>query len=99
MKRLLLISLSAIAISGGAAFGQQFRTTPRPVPQSIPAVPLIEQNSNSSILKRFWYTPNRLQLVNPFAPKQYGSGEQVLAADMQDPRERPKSWKVLSIAF
>jgi len=40
-----------------------------------------------------------LQLVNPFAPKQYGSGEQVLAADVQDPRQRPKFWKVLSIAF
>jgi hypothetical protein len=99
MKRLLLISLSAIAISGGAAFGQEFRTTPRAAPQSIPAVPQIEKNSNSSILKRFWYTPNRLQLVNPFAPKQYGSGAQVLAADVQDPRERPKFWKVLSIAF
>jgi len=99
MKRLLLISLSAVAISAGVAFGQEFRTTPRSVPQSIPTVPQIEQNSNSSILKRFWYTPNRLQLVNPFAPKQYGSGEQVLAADVQDPRERPKFWKVLSIAF
>lgn len=99
MKRLLLISLSAIAISGSAAFGQEFRTTPRAAPQSIPSVPQIEKNSNSSILKRFWYTPNRLQLVNPFAPKQYGSGAQVLAADVQDPRERPKFWKVLSIAF
>ena len=99
MKLLLLISLSSIAVSAGAAFGQEFRTTPRSVPQSIPAVPQIEQNSNSSILKRFWYTPNRLQLANPFAPKQYGSGEQVLAADVQDPRERPKFWKVLSIAF
>jgi hypothetical protein len=99
MKRILLISLSAIAISAGAAFGQEFRTTPRAVPQSIPSRPQIEQNSNSSILKKFWYAPNRLQLVNPFAPREYGSGEQVLAADVQDPRERPKFWKVFSIAF
>lgn len=99
MKRLLLIFLSTFAISAGAVFGQEFRTTPRVAPQPVPPRPLIEQNSNSSILKKLWYTPNRLQLINPFAPRQYGSGEQVLAVDMQDPQERPKFWKVLSITF
>jgi hypothetical protein len=99
MKRLLLCFLSAIAVSAGAAFGQEFRTTPRVSPQPVPPRPLIEQNSNSSIFRKFWYAPNKLQLVNPFAPREYGSGEEVLAADMRDPKERPKFWKVFSITF
>jgi hypothetical protein len=99
MKRLLLLFLSVIAVSAGAAFGQEFRTTPRVAPQPVPPRPLIEQNSNSSIVRKFWYAPNKLQLVNPFAPREYGSGEQVLAVDMQDPQGRPKFWKVISITF
>jgi hypothetical protein len=40
------------------------------------------------IQKKFVAAPNKWQLVNPLAPRRYGSGVQVLVADPQDPQER-----------
>jgi hypothetical protein len=101
MKSLFLaLFLSCIAVVGGA-FGQtqEFRTSPRVAPEVEPQRPAIEQNSNSDIVRKFLAAPNKLQLLNPLAPRRYGSGEQVVAADRRDRQERGRFWKVLSITF
>ncbi len=100
MKSGLRSLVFALAMSGGVAAAQEFTTTPRRVPpQSIPSRPPIEQNSNSDIVTKFRRAHNKLQLVNPFAPAEYGSGQQVLVAEARDPQERPKFWRLFSINF
>jgi hypothetical protein len=98
MNKFLVIS-TIFFVTAAAALAQQFRTSPRVAPQPEPPRPLVEQNSNSSWFKKFQAAPNKLQLINPAAPRQYGSGEQVVVADTQDPKERPKFLRLFSIAF
>jgi acyl-CoA thioesterase len=97
MKKFLIVISASFSIA--AASAQEFTTTPRVAPQPEPARPLIEQNSNSSWFKKFQAAKNKFQLLNPAAPREYGSGEQVVVADNQDPRERPKFLRLFSIAF
>ena len=100
MKSLFLaLFFSCLALGGAFAQTQEFRTTPRVAPQPEPQRPAIEQNSNSSIVQKFLAAPNKLQLINPLAPRQYGSGEQVVAADRRTRDERGRFWRVLSITF
>lgn len=99
MKRFLIYACASLMMSAGAAFAQQFTTTPRVVPQPQPSRPAVEQNSNSSWYKKFMAAPNKLQLLNPFAPRQYGSGEQVVVANPQDPKERPYAVRLISFEF
>jgi hypothetical protein len=99
MKKLLIVVSASVSITAGTALAQEFTTTPRVAPQTEPPRPLVEQNSNSSWFKKFQAAPNKLQLLNPNAPRQYGSGEQVVVADPQDPKEKPKFLRLFSIAF
>ncbi len=99
MKKLLIVVSASVSITAGTALAQEFTTTPRVAPQPEPPRPLVEQNSNSSWFKKFQAAPNKLQLLNPNAPRQYGSGEQVVVADPQDPKEKPKFLRLFSIAF
>ncbi|MBV9491262.1 MAG: hypothetical protein JO069_16295 [Verrucomicrobia bacterium] len=91
-----LFSLTALAMSASA---QEFRTRPRVAPQPEPPRPAIEQNSNTDIVRKFIGAPNKLHLINPLAPPRYGSGAQVVAADPNDPRQRGRFWRLLSIPF
>ena len=99
MKKFLVVISVSFSITAGAALAQEFTTTPRVSPRPEPPRPLIEQNSNSSWFKKFQAAPNKLQLLNPAAPRQYGSGEQVVVADTQDPKERPKFLRLFSLTF
>jgi hypothetical protein len=99
MKKSLIVVSAGLLITAGAALAQEFTTTPRVAPQPEPPRPSVEQKSNSSWFKKFQVAPNKLQLLNPAAPRQYGSGEQVVVADTQDPKERPKFVRLFSIAF
>jgi hypothetical protein len=99
MRRFLLAVCASFAMTAGVALAQEFTTTPRVVPQPEPPRPPVEQNSNSSWFRKFMAAPNKFQLLNPFAPRQYGSGEQVVVADPQDPKERPHALRLFSIAF
>jgi hypothetical protein len=99
MKRGYLPIFCALAMSSSVAVAQEFTTTPRRVaPQPAPRAP-VEQNSNSDIVTKFRRARNKFHLVNPLAPPEYGSGQQVLVADIQDPKERPKFWRLFSINF
>jgi hypothetical protein len=86
-------------MTAGVALAQEFRATPRVAPQPEPPRPPVEQNSDSSWFKKFVAAPNKLQLLSPFAPRQYGSGAQVVVANPQDPKERPYAVRLFSIAF
>ena len=99
MKRYLFVVSASFLITASAALAQQFTTTPRVPPEAGVPRPLVEQNSNSSWFKKFQAAPNKLQLLNPAAPRQYGSGEQVVVADTLDPKERPKFVRLFSIVF
>jgi hypothetical protein len=99
MKRFVIYTCVAFAMTAGAAFAQEFTTKERPVPQPVPSRPAVEQNSNSSWFKKFMAAPNKLQLLNPFAPRQYGSGEQVVVANPQDPLQRPYAIRLISFEF
>ena len=101
MKTFFLALLFSLVVLGSGAFAQtrEFRTTPRVAPQPEPPRAAIEQNSNSSIVRKFVAAPNKLQLINPLAPRRYGSGEQVVAADRRTRDERGRFWRVLSITF
>jgi hypothetical protein len=99
MKSFLISIGASFAMSAGVALAQEFTTSPRVAPQPEPPRPPVEQNSNSSWFKKFRAAPNKFQLVNPFAPRQYGSGEQVVVANPQDPKERPYAFRLFSIEF
>jgi hypothetical protein len=99
MKRFLITICASLALTASVALGQQFTTSPRVAPQPAQPRPPVEQNSDSSWFKKFVAAPNKLQLINPFAPRQYGSGAQVVVANPQDPKERPYALRLFSIAF
>ncbi|MBV9298413.1 MAG: hypothetical protein JO066_05500 [Verrucomicrobia bacterium] len=99
MKTFLITIFASLAMTAGVALAQEFTTSPRVAPQPGPPRPPVEQNSNSSWFKKFVAAPNKLQLISPFAPRQYGSGEQVVVANPQDPKERPYALRLFSIAF
>jgi hypothetical protein len=99
MNRFLIAIIASFAMTAGVALAQEFTTTPRVAPQPEPPRPPVEQNSNSSWFKKFMAAPNKLQLLNPFAPQQYGSGQQVVVANPQDPKERPYAVRLFSITF
>jgi hypothetical protein len=99
MRRFLITIFACLAMTAGVALAQEFTTRPRVAPQPESARPPVEQNSNSSWFKKFVAAPNKLHLVNPFAPRQYGSGEQVVVANPQDPKERPYALRLFSITF
>jgi hypothetical protein len=99
MKRFLIHACAGLMMTAGVAFAQEFTTRPRVIPVPQPTRPAVEQNSNSSWFKKFMAAPNKLQLLSPFAPQQYGSGEQVVVADPQDPKERPHAVRLISFEF
>ena len=99
MRKFLIAVCAILTMTAGVGLAQEFTTTPRVAPQPEPPRPPVEQNSNSSWFKKFMAAPNKLQLLNPAAPQQYGSGEQVVVADPQDPKERPHYFRLFSITF
>jgi hypothetical protein len=99
MRKFSIAVGAILAMTAGVGLAQEFTTTPRVAPQPEPPRPPIEQNSNSSWFKKFMAAPNKLQLLNPGAPQQYGSGEQVVVTDPRDPKERPRFVRLFSITF
>ncbi|MBV8225858.1 MAG: hypothetical protein JO232_11805 [Verrucomicrobia bacterium] len=99
MKRFLIAVCTFLAITAGAVSAQEFSTTPRRVPQPQRQRAPVEENSNKSWFSKFMAAPNKLQLLNPAAPAQYGSGQQVVVASPTDPKERPYAIRLFSISF
>jgi hypothetical protein len=108
MKKGILLGLTVLCLSAGAAFAQEFTATPKVRPQPIPPRPAVEEGSNSSVLHKVFTAPRKYQLLNPGAPASYGSGQEVILAnpmDMEQGRnrpgatERPNVWKFFSFTF
>ncbi|HEY1477057.1 MAG TPA: hypothetical protein VGF37_05170 [Chthoniobacterales bacterium] len=99
MRKYLIAVCAIFAVTAGVGLAQEFTATPRVAPQPGPSRPSVEQNSNSSWFKKFVTARNKLQLLNPGAPPQYGSGQQVVVANPQDPKERPYAIRLFSIEF
>jgi hypothetical protein len=98
MRRFFITICASLAMTAGVALAQEFTARPRVAPEPEQRPP-VEQNSTSSWYRKFVAAQNKLQLISPFAPRQYGSGEQVVVADPQDPKERPHGLRLFSIAF
>jgi len=99
MRRFWITICASFAMTAGFALAQEFTTRQRVAPQPEPPRPPVEQNSTSSWYRKFVAARNKFQLISPFAPRQYGSGEQVVVADPLDPQERPHALRLFSIAF
>ena len=99
MRKFFIAVCAILTITAGVGLAQEFTTAPRVAPQPEPPRAPVEQNSNSSWFKKFMAAPHKLQLLNPGAPQQYGSGEQVVVADPQDPKQRPHAFRLFSITF
>ena len=108
MKRFLIPLVGALALTVNAQEGgadQLFETeAARTAREAAPVVP--EEKLNEIKLGNFTYSGillealranNPLQLLNPFAPPEYGSPEDNL---VRDPiRNRPIGLKLFAIAF
>ena len=99
MRKCLIAICAIFAMTAGAGLAQQFTATPRVPPGLGSSRPPVEQNSDSSWFKKFVAAPNKLQLLNPGAPPQYGSGQQVVVANPRDPKLRPYAIRLFSIEF
>jgi hypothetical protein len=99
MRKFSIAFCAILAMTACVGMAQEFTTTPRVAPQPEPPRPPVEQNSNSSWFKKFVAAQNKLQLLNPAAPRQYGSGEQVVVTDPRDPQQKPRFFRLFSIAF
>jgi hypothetical protein len=99
MIKFLIAACAILTMAAGVGLAQEFTSHPRVAPQPEPPRAPVEQNSNSSWFKKFMAAPNKLQLINPAAPQQYGSGEQVVVADPRDPKQRPHAFRLFSITF
>src|SRR5271157_1158099 len=99
MRKFFIAVCAILTMTAGVGLAQEFTSTPRVAPQPEPPRAPVEQNSNSSWFKKFMAAPNKLQLLNPFAPRQYGSGEEVVVAHPQAPKERPYAVRLISFEF
>jgi hypothetical protein len=99
MTRLVISLWVSLAITAGVALAQEFTTKRHVAPEPEISRPRVEQRSDSSWFRKFVSARNKWQLVNPMAPRQYGSGAQVVVADPQDPQEKPYAVRLFSVAF
>jgi len=91
MRKFFIAVCAILTMTAGVGLAQEFTSTPRVAPQPEPPRAPVEQNSNSSWFKKFMAAPNKLQLLNPAAPQQYGSGAQVVVGvnRFQTDEEKP----------
>jgi hypothetical protein len=99
MNTCLLSVCAALAVTASVASAQEFTLRHRVAPRSERARPAVEDKSDSSCFTKFMTARNKWQLLNPWAPRQYGSGAQVVVADPQDPQEKPYAVRLFSLAF
>ena len=89
MKGLLISLCAGFTMIAGVALAQEFTTTRHLAPQSEPARPPVEQNSNSSCFRKFMAARNKLQLVNPMAPDNMAAERKSLLLTLKIHRRGP----------
>jgi hypothetical protein len=87
-------------MTAGVALAQEFTNTRHVVPQDGTGAAACRTEFEFLLVqKKFMAAPSKVQLMNPVASRQYGSGAQVVMADPQDPQQRPYAVRLFSIAF
>ncbi len=88
MKKYLVVVLIAL-FTGAVALHSQDFVAPAPEEVPLPESPVEQRPAGlQGIITQFFRTFQPLQLINPFAPSYYGSGEQNVSPKA-DPNEPP----------
>ena len=87
MKKLL--TALVLAAAGAAAYGQDFSAPIRRVPQAT-TPPLINRTTREGGLQRGMRMGNPAQMLNPLAPREYGTGAEFVEYRQNDPFLRPR---------
>ena len=88
MKTFLFIFLTALAAS--SLYAQDFVARAPRVPQPEKKAPkATEQSLSEGSIQHAAHFRNPLEIVNPLAPAEYGSGRQYVYYDESDPGQRP----------
>jgi len=82
MKTLLSIAAVVALLGGVGAVRAQDFVAPLPKPQKVaPVTPLTPKPTIEGIVAEIFTTKKPWQLVNPAAPKKYGTGEKNVSKD------------------
>lgn len=105
----VLLALCALALvtsvsAQDARFSLRQRLPRQPVtPKSEPTID--EGSRTGGVIGRVSRADNPLQLINPFAPLRYGTGEKMTdglksqGSQSAGEEEKPKTWKLFSYEF
>ena len=103
MKKALLIA--SLALIGGSVWGQELVTTQHHATKQPPAKIIIHPAVDGAVQKAI-RTGNPLQMINPFAPREYGDGSECVYHDESDHfqdrekvRERPKGIRLFAFTW
>jgi len=77
-KELLIMSL---VLAGGSLFAQDFTARQRPVPPTRKAPGIVTHRAVDGAVQKAVRSGNPLQMVNPFAPQEYGDGSECVYND------------------
>lgn len=88
MKTVFLISL-LIGAGAASAFAQDFRAPLQPR-QQVSVPPIAPRIIREGSINRGLRKGNLLQMVNPFAPRDFGTGAEFVEDRQNDPFLRPR---------
>ncbi len=71
----------------------------RPLPPIAPGVQRDGQVSVDGSIARAVRSGAPLQMINPFAPAQYGDGSDMVNRVPEDPEQRPRGFRLLAFEF
>ena len=105
MKISLLAAVGAIGLFSASALHAQTTTTTtiikqrrQPIIRNTPPAVAVAPRTDG-IVPRAVRSGSPLQMINPFAPASYGSGEETVRRESNDPYGRAQGVKLVSIAF
>jgi len=106
MKKALLIFLLVSGAAGSAALAQDF-AAPLRHPREVSVPPYAPRIVREGGLQRVARHGNLAQAINPFAPRQYGTGQEFVEYRQNDPflrprdpsREHPVALRLLAFEF
>lgn len=110
MKNIILVavSVSLLAITGAQAQVPSRRARVRPTTDGTFVAPRAPVSNPTTIaptpgadgvVPRAIRSGNPLQMLNPFAPAEYGGGHDVVRHDDGDPYQNPRGIKLVAFTF
>lgn len=81
-------------LAAGSLYAQDFSARAPRVPQpEKKSSKIVEPNKSEGALQNAAHFKNPLQIINPLAPAEYGSGKDYIYYDESDPGQRPVGHK------